>query len=171
VLATETTNPLLIVVLLAFGALVWWNGVKTWRGEEIMGLTGRGNGEGSRSASDGRRRYQTRAGSAHIGAVGGPGFLLVGVGEGLRGIVGETREWWLYELVAGLGGVLIVASGFYLLWYFWFGVPDRLRPPCQRGWEIVDGHLRLVRPEAFHEHPKHASAQGGDRPAGYDPWR
>jgi hypothetical protein len=171
-LATETTNPLLIVVLIAFGAFVWWNGFKTWRGEESAGLF---RTQTRQDVTPGRvisrRWYQSYGGLGHIGLLVGPAFVLVAGMDGVRAAVGESREWWVYELVAGFGGVLLFVAFIYAAAYLFTGVPDRLRPPCQRGWEIVDGDLRLVRPEAFHEHPKHPSAQGGDRPAGYDPWR
>ncbi len=42
-------------------------------------------------------------------------------------------------------------------------LPDRLRPPCQRGWEVVDSDLVLVRPGRT---PDERRAR---RPLGVDP--
>lgn len=172
--AAEGTNSFIVLVAIAVGPWIWWNGLKTWRGEELSWILRYEREHGPyRSFTGGRRQYQTRMGAGHMGILVGPGVLLVGVGEGLRAALGESRGWWLYELIAGSGGVLVAVGGLYLLVYYVLGVPDWLRPPCQRGWEIVDGELQLVRPEAFHEHPKHrATASGSDEaPRGYDPWR
>lgn len=171
--ASDSTNPLVAIVLIAFGAVGWWNGVKTWRGEQPAKVARYEAQQGPVTTVIGtRRQYQSRAGMGHVGLLIGPAFVVVGVGEAARAALGQDRDWWLFWIAVVAAAILLLASFVYILAYSFTGVPDRWRPPCQRGWEIVDGELRLVRPEAFHEHPKHRPWQpDGDAPRGYDPWR
>lgn len=148
----EDSEPLMVLLGLAFGGFAWWGGLKSWRGEDLVRhrtTTRRGW-----TFTGSSRQYQSVGGLGHVGLLGGPGFTLIAAGEGLRDTLGESRDWWLMWVTGVVGMGLVFVSAVYVLVYFWFGVPDRLRPPCQRGWEIVDGEMRLVRPDAFHEHPK-----------------
>jgi hypothetical protein len=84
-----------------------------------------------------------------------PAVVLILGGDQLRISLGESRGWWVYWVVASSGFALFVGAFGFAVVYLLFGVPDRLRPPCQRGWEVIDGAPVLVRPEAFREHPKY----------------
>jgi hypothetical protein len=134
-----------------------WNGILTWRGEEPAGWEEweRRNGP-SRSLMGSRRKYQTWLGAGHIGVLGGPGIALIGLGDGLRRAAGQGQDWWVWWVISIVAMGLISVSAIYSIVYFWFGVPDRLRPPAQRGWELVKGRGAVqVRPHTAGEHPKY----------------
>ena len=149
--------------LVAFGTLAVWNGVLTWRGQQPVRWARHEAEHGPAwTVQRSRRQYQSTQGAAYVGVAGGAGFVVIAAGELVQGLLGQPRDWWLMW-VAGIAGMaLIGASVLFVLLYFWVGVPDRWRPPCQRGWEIVDGELRLVRPVS--RAPPVASLRAG-------PWR
>jgi hypothetical protein len=150
-----------LLAALVLGAGGWWNGLKTWRGE-LPARWARHEAERGPTWTlwGSRRQYRSIAGSAYAGLVGCPGFLVILAGAVVTDLLGEPRDWWLNWVTGVAGMALVGAMVLFLLVYFWVGVPDRLRPPCQRGWEIVDGELRLVRPEAVGEHPRFRPYRG-----------
>jgi hypothetical protein len=135
--------------LAILAASVWgvWNGVKTWQGEELAKYAAYEREHGPTTTPMGsRRKYQTWMGAGYLGALIGVGFGLIALGDLVRLALGQDEEWagWWAASIVGIVvlGVGVVACAVY----FWVGLPDRWRPPAQRGWEVVDGDLVLVRP-------------------------
>jgi hypothetical protein len=159
--AQDGLDPVVAAAALLFGALISWNGLMTWRGQQPRRWARHEAEHGPTWTLRGsRRQYRSLQGSAYAGLVGGPGFLLILGGAVVTQALGRPRDWWLMWATGIAGMALIWATVLFLLLYFWVGVPDHLRPPCQRGWEIVDGELRLVRPEAVGEHPRFRPYRG-----------
>ncbi len=142
---------LVSIALVTLGAFAWWNGRKTWRGEDF-GWAATNPAAGVAIGT--RRRYRSWMGAGHVGLVGGPAFVLLGVGNLVRILAGEDSQWWLWWVVSLVAVALIFAGALYSIAYLWFGVPDGWRPPCQRGWEVRGADLVLERPRAFHEWEK-----------------
>jgi hypothetical protein len=158
-----------VILGVALGVALWWNGRKTWRGEELAWAeryrSRHGHAidspQGPVAGHTGtRRRYGTELGAGHVGLLAGPALLLLTAGWELREVLDEGDDWWLWAVVTWVAAGLLIASFVYFVVYVLLGVPDGLRPPCQRGWEEVGGEPRLVRPEAFHEHARHDLATG-----------
>jgi hypothetical protein len=148
-----------LVLAIGVVTLVWWSAVKVWRGElnAAWGRAWREDGPcwSAEWFHGNRRQYRSLTGSGYTGMVMAPAVVLLLGGDQLRISLGEGRGWWVYWVLACSGFALFVGAFGFAVVYILFGVPDRLRPPCQRGWEVVDGTPRLVRPEAFREHPKY----------------
>jgi hypothetical protein len=85
-------------------------------------------------------------GSGYLGAVFGAGFALISVADLVRMSLGQDEDWGSWWAASIVGVALAGLSVAGTMAYFWTGLPDGLRPPCQRGWEIVGGDLTLVRP-------------------------
>jgi hypothetical protein len=117
---------------LSVGGIATWQGIQTWRGVE-PGSISRADARGQRHGLGGRRQYGTMLGTSLSGLIGGPGFLLVTLAIAARGALGKPDDWWFFTVVGDTGLALIVVAVVYLVVYQWFGVPDALRPPAQRG--------------------------------------
>ena len=139
-----------VVIQLGTLALMTWmvrNGVKTWRGEEPCRIEHHERTVGPwRSVWGTSRKYKTKMGSGYLGVVSGPGFVLISATDLLRMALGQGEDWGPWWTASYVGAFLFTVGALVLLAYFWSGLPDCLRPPCQRGWEVVDGELVLVRP-------------------------
>jgi hypothetical protein len=132
---------------LAFMSAVVWNGVKTWRGQEPRRVDEHERTVGPwRTIWGTTRRYRTKVGSAYLTMPVGAGFGLAAATDLVRLALGEDESWGPWWTVSYFAAGLSVVSFVGLTAYLWTGLPDCLRPPCQRGWEVVDGELVLVRP-------------------------
>lgn len=123
------------LLVAAGGALATWDGIRTWRGQELAVVDKMLADPATRTrwTLGGRRLYQTFYGSGLANLGFGPGFGLIGVGLALKSTIdpdGDPAWWWVMAVV---GVALLGVGGVYSLTYFWFGVPDGLRPPSQRG--------------------------------------
>jgi hypothetical protein len=78
-------------------------------------------------------RYQTFFGGMAASIPGGAGFTILAIGLGLRDALDQPEDWWLWWVLSIVGFGLVMLSVVYLVVYFWFGVPDALRPRPQRG--------------------------------------
>ncbi len=123
-------------------ALAAWQG-KQWRGVERYEKK---YGRPSRTITGTPHHYQSPAGMGHGLIPGAAGAILTSVVDLSRMALGFDEDWWLWWSATIVAAILIMASTLYILIYFAFGVPDSWRPPPQRGWEIVDGELKKVRP-------------------------
>jgi hypothetical protein len=150
-----------------FVAAAWlmWNGVKAWRGEEGMPVARFHPDHPSGLVLTGywgnRRIYRSQAAGWGItGFLAGVGLIGLGIAE--LGVDMEImeRDTIAYNIPFAIGGLPMTGGLPFVLIYTWIGVPDRLRPPCQRGWKEVrfdEDHpkgVALVRPEVAGEHPK-----------------
>jgi hypothetical protein len=139
-----------VVLQLGTLALMLWvvrNGAKTWRGEEPRRIEHHERTVGPwRSTWGTRRKYRTELGSGYLGVVFGAGFVVFSATDLVRMALGRSDDWGPWWAAGYVGAVLWTVGVAGLMSYFWVGLPDRLRPPCQRGWEVVDGELVLVRP-------------------------
>jgi hypothetical protein len=152
----DTLDLPLVAPALVFGTLLWWNGVKTWRGEQTARFIRYERAHGpTLSGYASRRQYRSRGGSTYVGVASGPPFVLLALVEIVRAGLSEEPGWWPVVAASGAAIVVLVACGLFTVTYQLVGVPDRLRPPCQRGWELVHRRPELVRPEAFREHPRY----------------
>jgi hypothetical protein len=155
----EDTDLVTLILAIGFVTAVWWSAIKVWRGELNAAWARSWREDGPTWAwgwwHGNRRQYRSLSGSGYAGMVAAPAFIVMTGGDQLRIALGESRDWWLYWLLASVGFALFMGAFAFALVYLLFGVPDRLRPPCQRGWEVIEGVPRLVRPEAFREHPKY----------------
>lgn len=144
----ETTDRVVLqLAWLAFSSWMVWNGVKVWQGHELRRVEAfeRSTGRWWPSAWGTNRRYKTWLGSGYLGVVFGAGFSLISVTDLVRLTLGQDEDWgpWWAASILGVALAGIGVAG--VMAYFWTGLPDGLRPPCQRGWEVVDGDWRLVR--------------------------
>jgi len=149
VLAADSVlnEVLIMLVILVFSVALVYTGVQTWRGNELSFIAEHERTIGPWTAVNGsRRKYRTNLGAGFMGVPAGIGFGLVSAGDLGRMALGEGPMWWPWYLVAAVGAGMILASFVYLLDYWFFGVPDAWRPPCQRGWKEIHGRLVLVRP-------------------------
>ena len=149
VLAADSVlnEVLIMLVILVFSVALVYTGVQTWRGNELSFIAEHERTIGPWTAVNGsRRKYRTNLGAGFMGVPAGIGFGLVSAGDLGRMALGEGPMWWPWYLVAAVGAGMILASFVYLLVYWFFGVPDAWRPPCQRGWKEIHGRLVLVRP-------------------------
>jgi hypothetical protein len=78
-------------------------------------------------------RYQTFFGGMAANIPGGLGFAILAIGLGLRDALDKPEDWWVWWLLSIVGFGLVMVAVLYLIVYFWFGVPDALRPRPQRG--------------------------------------
>jgi hypothetical protein len=117
---------------LSIGGVATWEGIQTWRGVE-SGSIRRAEARDQPHGLGGRRQYGTLLGTGLSGLIGGPGFLLLTLAIAARGALGKPDDWWFFSVVAYTGLALIMVAFVYLVVYQWFGVPDALRPPAQRG--------------------------------------
>lgn len=133
--------------VLAWMAWTVWNGLKTWRGEEFRMVVEHERTKGPWPSGWGaRRRYRSRMGMGYLGVLFGAGFALVSATDLLRMLLGQDEDWGVWWAASYVGMAMICVGGFGVLVYLLVGLPDPLRPPCQRGWEEVKGRLVLVRP-------------------------
>ena len=144
---STTDRVVLHLVWLAFMSWVIWNGVRVWRGEESRRVEQHERTVGPWPGGWGtNRKYRTYLGSAYLGVLFGVGFGLVSVADLVRLALGRDEEWAPWWAASYLGAALALVWLVLHLAYLWVGLPDRLRPPCQRGWEVVEGQRVLVRP-------------------------
>lgn len=129
------------------GAAATGNGILTWKGVELPAVERyeRTVGPWPRRAGS-RRKYQTLWGAGYLGTAAGLGIVVAAVGDLARMIVGEGRAWPAIQATFATGGGLVAVSCVLGVTYLARGLPDRCRPPCQRGWEVVSGHRALLRP-------------------------
>jgi hypothetical protein len=147
--AMDDTGSRVVLQLGMLSLMIWVvrNGVKTWRGEEPRPIEQHERTVGPwRSIWGTNRRYKTKLGSGYLGVVAGPGFVLIAATDLVRMTLGQGEDWGPWWTASCVGAFLVTVGAVGLLLYFWTGLPDCLRPPCQRGWEVVDGELVLVRP-------------------------
>ncbi len=139
-------------------------GLQTWRGVEIAAIGEHERTIGSWTAYLGsRRKYRTMLGAGHTGVLVGAGFAIISGSDLLRMIVGQGPRWGPWVVASVVGALVLGVAFVYLVAYQLFGVPDALRPPCQRGWREIHGQLVLVRPGTT---PKEREER---RPIGVDP--
>jgi hypothetical protein len=152
--------------ILAVSVWAVWNGVATWRGVELAKYAAYEREHGpTMSPMGSRRKYQTWMGAGYIGLLIGVGFGLIALSDLLRMALGQDEDWVGWWIGSIVGFVLLLVGAVASAVYFWAGVPDRFRPPCQRGWEIVDGELVLVRPgDTEAERSERRAIQAGDAP-------
>jgi hypothetical protein len=162
VAATDGGETWLLVAAVLFGGLVTWNGIVTWRDRDGSSSWDRRHGTGP-SLLGSPRQYQSWMGVGHVGVVIGPALAMIGLGDGIRQLLGRDQSWWAWWVVSVVAFALLSVGGIYVLVYFWLGVPDRLRPPRQRGWEIVGGRLERVRPPAAGVEQSAADRRGRER--------
>jgi hypothetical protein len=111
----------LSLLMLGLGTLVFVLGVRSTRGKEGRNIVGD------------TPRYQTYFGATYAMIPGGLAFMLLGAAETIRGIIDGDKQAAWFGLLAYPAAVCMVLCFLYLIVYFWFGVPDWLRPPSQRG--------------------------------------
>jgi hypothetical protein len=164
---------LLMLVTLAFGSWMVWNGIKVWRGEESRAVVRHERATGRWAAGWGsRRQYRSYLGAGYLLLPGGLGFGLVAATDLVRMALGRDEDWGPWWAAGYVGVGLLLVGVFGLIVYRLVGLPDGLRPPCQRGWEQVDDRLVLIRPggtpaESRERRPLYAdppNAAAGDPP-------
>lgn len=147
------------LLLIAFGIPAIVNGVLTWRGQEMQFVLEHQRKHGPMTSPvplmGARRLYQTTAGAAACGVPTGIASVMMGIAVVIRDLLEKPEDWWLMYVVSYPAGALVFAGGLYALAYFWTGVPDKLRPPSQRGWKVTRNGYELVRPEAVPESERH----------------
>ncbi|MGH9117570.1 MAG: hypothetical protein ACRD0A_06745 [Acidimicrobiales bacterium] len=119
VLATsdlDRISPLQFLGALAFGLAGVAVGVLAWLG---------------RLKPD--ARYQTFYGGMAAAFPAGLGFVVIAVGLGLRDALEMPDDWGPWWVLSIIGVALLAAGVLYTVAYYWFGVPDALRPRPQRG--------------------------------------
>ncbi|MGH9186022.1 MAG: hypothetical protein ACRD0U_09445 [Acidimicrobiales bacterium] len=78
-------------------------------------------------------RYQTFYGGMAAGIPGGLGWIVIAIGLGLRDGVGKPVDWGPWWVISIIGASLAMIGFLYMVVYYWFGVPNFLRPRPQRG--------------------------------------
>lgn len=137
----------LMAVMLAFASWIVWNAVKVWRGDEVRAIAVHERSTGPWPGAWGsRRRYRSFLGAGFLGLPIGLGFGVIAATDLLRMALGRDEDWGPWWAASYAGVVLLLVGVAGVIAYRTVGLPDRLRPPCQRGWEVVDGELVLVRP-------------------------
>lgn len=125
-------------------------GVRCWRGNEFAAVVEhertRGPWPGGTPGSI--RQYRSLLGASYLNTLGGAGFGVLGAGDLVRLAAGRGRDWGPWVAAEATGIVLLGIAVLLIQVYLFFGLPDRLRPPCQRGWEEIGGRLVLARPGA-----------------------
>jgi hypothetical protein len=144
---TTAEALMMLALLLAIsGAIVLC--VRCWTGRELRAIAEdqRTRGPEAWTYRHGVRKYRSRWGAIYLQIFAMTGFWLFGlidlVGLGL----GRGPDWWLLHATAVSCLVLLAATAVTTAVYRVFGLPDALRPPCQRGWERQGKRLVLVRP-------------------------
>lgn len=137
-LAADSADPFLLVGGTALGLWAVYNGVQTWRGRELRSIVRHAERSGDPDAArrwvfGGRRVYQSFLGAGLSGIPTGLGFLLILAGVTVRDALDRPEDWGPWYATAILATVLLGVGFLYSVAYFWTGVPDRLRPPSQRG--------------------------------------
>lgn len=117
--SAEAINWAVVLVGTAFGGASMWIGWRTWQGR-FPGVFGP------------QPPYQSYFGAAHAAVPAGAGFAGIGLGELVRGVLGEPRDGGVYLAFSIIAFALLVVGTVYVLCYYWLGVPPRLRPPYQR---------------------------------------
>lgn len=112
----DRINPLQFLGLLALGLGGVVMGVLAWVG---------------RLKPD--ARYQTFYGGMAAAVPSGLGLAVIAVGLGLRDALGRPEDWGPWWVLAIVGFLLVAIGTLYMVAYYWFGVPDTLRPRPQRG--------------------------------------
>lgn len=138
VVAAEGAEPLALVGVAALGLVGLFNGVQTWRGREARSIVAHAERTGDPDVArtwvwGGRRVYQSYLGSGLGHLPIGLGIIVLAAGLAVRDALDQPTDWGPWYLTAVVGATLVGLGGLYLLAYFWTGVPDRLRPPSQRG--------------------------------------
>lgn len=169
VAAAGDTAGRVALMIVGLGGALWVvrRSIGSWRGEEFRWIAAQEAQEGRpypmfRGSS---RKYQTLFGANYLFAVNFAGLVIITAGDLLRMALGRGEDWgpWWAASIAGV--TMWVVWGGLMAAYITVGLPDRLRPPCQRGWEVVDGELKLVRPgrtREEYEARKPLWAQPGD---------
>ncbi len=149
VLATSSGSRVLFHVF-ALPLWIWLlrSTLAAWRGHQWRSVERYEEkyGRPFRTITGTPHHYQSPAGAGHALAPGAVGCVIASIADLVRMARGMTEDWWLWWSATIVAAILIMASTLYILIYFAFGVPDSWRPPPQRGWEIVDGELKKVRP-------------------------
>ena len=137
----------LCVATLAVGLAAIGNGIQTWRGVEPSTVERYERRVGPWPKATGtRRKYQTVWGAGYLAVPAGIGGVVAAAGDLARMVLTEDRSWPPWQASVAAGGALLAVTAILAFMYFWRGVPDRWRPPSQRGWEVVSGHRTLLRP-------------------------
>lgn len=136
--AAQAADPWVLIGGAALGGWAIYNGIQTWRGRELRSIERHAERTGDADAArrwvwGGRRVYQSYLGAGLAGIPTGLGFLLIVVGVTVRDSLDRPENWAPWYATAILAAVLVGVGFLYSLAYFWTGLPDRLRPPSQRG--------------------------------------
>lgn len=133
----------------ALGAWGAWNGRQCWRSRELDMVVRYEREHGHvRWLLGGRNKYQTPLGASYLYGLAGAGFVVIFAGYLLRELTGQGEGWWLWWAICLAAAVPMGILALLVIVYFWFGLPDALRPPAQRGVKLVRGEYVVVRPQA-----------------------
>ena len=144
---TTTDRVVLMTIVLAVAAWVVWNATKVWQGDEVHAVEQHERTVGPWPGGWGsRRRYRSYLGAGFLGFPIGLGLGVVALTDLVRMTLGRSEAWGPWWVASYIGMVLLVVGVALVVVYQWHGLPDPLRPRRQRGWEVVDGELVLVRP-------------------------
>jgi hypothetical protein len=94
--AMDDTGNRVVLQLGMLTLMIWVvrNGVKTWRGEEPRRIEQHERTVGPwRSIWGTNRKYKTKMGSAYLGVVSGPGFVLISATDLMRMALGQGEDW------------------------------------------------------------------------------
>ncbi|HKE74653.1 MAG TPA: hypothetical protein VKB57_13615 [Acidimicrobiales bacterium] len=145
----DTTSEALMMLaaLVALcGALVLC--MRCWTGREFRAVTEyqRTHRPETWTLTPSLRKYRSKSGSIYLQTFGMTGFALFALADLVRLGLGRGPDWWLLRATSVSCMVLLAATAVTTVVYRAFGLPDALRPPCQRGWERQGKRLVLVRP-------------------------
>ncbi len=131
---------------LAFGGVWLLAGWVVWRGWEAPKVRAwiRENGYPVPGIGGSLTQYRSVQGSAYLLMIGAPGIMFMGLAELWAWVTDAPAPDWSWPILA-VPMAFLIPFGIAILAYFWTGLPDPLRPPSQRGWEIIDGEYRRVR--------------------------
>lgn len=160
---TMEALTMLGVLVVALGLIVL--GIRCWRGHELGAVAEyeRTTGRWPWSSQGSLRKYRTMMGASYLNTCGAAGFALMALADLVRLAAGRGHDWWPWQVATVSGFALIGIAFLAINVYLLVGLPDALRPPCQRGWKEVHGRLVLVRPGTTEQEREQR------RPIGVDP--